>query len=84
MDGRLVTMTDTENPPRVIESLPEDLNMVTMQSIMSADLDTSTTEWIEAQLSTGSSGPSTASGEVNGMECSGDERRNGGRGAGGR
>lgn len=79
MDGRLATTTDTKIPCRVIESLPEDLNMVTMQSIISADLDTSTTEWIEAQLSTGSSGPSTASGEVNGMECSGDDRTNRGK-----
>lgn len=29
--------------------------MVTIQSIMNADLDSSTTEWIEAQLSAGSS-----------------------------
>ncbi|CAB1103813.1 unnamed protein product [Ectocarpus sp. CCAP 1310/34] len=36
-------------------SQPEDLNMVTIQSIMNADLDSSTTEWIEAQLSAGSS-----------------------------
>ncbi|CAM9427493.1 unnamed protein product [Ectocarpus fasciculatus] len=38
-----------------IISQPEDLNMVTIQSIMNADLDSSTTEWIEAQLSAGSS-----------------------------
>ncbi|CAN0152515.1 unnamed protein product [Ascophyllum nodosum] len=38
-----------------IISLPEDLNMITRQSIINADLDSSTTEWIQAQLSSGSS-----------------------------
>ncbi|CAM9207410.1 unnamed protein product, partial [Scytosiphon promiscuus] len=39
-----------------IISQPEDLNTVTIQSIMNADLDSSTTEWIEAQLSAGAAG----------------------------
>eukprot|EP00903_Cladosiphon_okamuranus_P022080 g20305.t1 len=43
---------------------PEDLNMVTIQSIMNADLDSSTTDWIEAQLSAGALGVKTPSGEM--------------------
>lgn len=45
-------------------SQPEDLNMVTIQSIMNADLDSSTTEWIEAQLSAGALGVKSSTGEV--------------------
>lgn len=37
---------------------------MTIQSIMNADLDSSTTEWIEAQLSAGALGVKTSSGEV--------------------
>eukprot|EP00752_Nemacystus_decipiens_P009675 g8644.t1 len=47
-----------------IISQPEDLNMVTIQSIMNADLDSSTTEWIEAQLSAGALGVKTPTGEM--------------------
>lgn len=38
--------------------------MVTMQSIMSADLDSSTTQWIESQLSDGAAVPTSSTGEV--------------------
>lgn len=38
--------------------------MVTIQSIMNADLDSSTTEWIEAQLSAGALGVKTPTGEM--------------------
>lgn len=38
--------------------------MVTMQSIMNADLDSSTTEWIEAQLSAGARAEPNDHGEV--------------------
>lgn len=38
--------------------------MVTIQSIMNADLDTSTTEWIEAQLSAGALGVKSPTGEM--------------------
>jgi len=45
-------------------SQPEDLNTVTIQSIMNADLDSSTTEWIEAQLSSGALGVKASTGEM--------------------
>lgn len=38
--------------------------MVTIQSIMNADLDSSTTEWIEAQLSSGALGVKPPTGEM--------------------
>lgn len=60
----LVPLVPPDAPIPSSNSLPEDLNTVTMQSIRNADLDSSTAEWIEAQLSSGASSHNNHTGEV--------------------